>query len=784
MFIRTLGLLILGLLLVPTAASYEILGHWPSPQTTLYVDGLVAARAFRAGGDGVSNSVESALSQDGVRWDNAFVWMMNEWSSETPFTLFVNRTFHDPCNTLNLQNGVDFRSDVCGDSFGANVLAVAVWFSNGLGELNQSNIIFNDNELWDRYRGPMRWPEMDFDRVALHELGHFIGLAHESGVPSIMVPSVGDVDTIQADDIEGVCAIYGGSSCPPGAFDLVVSTVSINDSTPAPGQLVGLFTTVHNQGSRPSETSTTLRYYRSTNSIISRSDVPLGTDSVPGLVGGGTSPESISVVGSSTAGTYYLGACVDAVNGEASTTNQCSAGVEINVFPRPPDLVVSSASVSDSTPAPGQSINLFATVHNQGARPSETSTTLRYYRSTNSIISRSDVPLGTDSVPALGGGGNSPESISVVGSSIAGIYYLGACVDAVAGEASTTNQCSAGVQTNVGAEPTPPDLAVLPPSVGNSIKSPGQAITLNATVRNQGSERSSNTTIIFYRSQTEFIDKSDHFLVAYSVPPLNGAGSANIGTVVSAPPSVGTYYLGACVQSFSTTPCSLGTRITVAVVPTPEIFSEAGGYAAYLAEPTNADLLQSGICDEASAFAHWRDFGFAEGRTFAQGQLRTDNLNGSLDPDYAIDGGFAWEYPEANTVVFITADARKPEGWAGLPLLLERCQTFNIGAYYSAQAYRGINTDVGNAIDQGLVPSFQSVTDHYVKYGFKEGRLTSNEWSEAQVNAWNDAGYLSANPDVANYFQGAANSGWSLFGKYGFAHWINFGQYEGRGDGQ
>ena len=114
----------------------------------------------------------------------------------------------------------------------------------------------------------------------------------------------------------------------------------------------------------------------------------------------------------------------------------------------------------------------------------------------------------------------------------------------------------------------------------------------------------------------------------------------------------------------------------------------------------------------------------------------------------------------------------------------ERPWLIPIGSYYSAEAYRGINTDVGNAIDQGLVPSFQSVTDHYVKYGFKEGRLTSSNWTEAQVNAWNDAGYLSANPDVANYFQGAANSGWSLFGKYGFAHWINFGQYEGRGDGQ
>jgi hypothetical protein len=218
--------------------------------------------------------------------------------------------------------------------------------------------------------------------------------------------------------------------------------------------------------------------------------------------------------------------------------------------------------------------------------------------------------------------------------------------------------------------------------------------------------------------------------------------------------------------------------------PTLAQFNAAGGYAAYLANPSNVDLRLAGVCDEAQAFAHWRDSGFAQGRTFASGGIRTDRLNGSLDPNYAIDGGFAWEYPGANTVVFITGDAPKPAGWAGSALLLQRCQTFNIGSFYSAEIYRNINPDVRNAIDQGLVPSFQSVTDHYVKYGFKEGRLTNSDWTAAQLNAWSDPGYLAANPDVANYFQGAANAGWSLFGKYGFAHWINFGRYEGRNNGQ
>jgi len=224
--------------------------------------------------------------------------------------------------------------------------------------------------------------------------------------------------------------------------------------------------------------------------------------------------------------------------------------------------------------------------------------------------------------------------------------------------------------------------------------------------------------------------------------------------------------------------------VPINVDPTLENFNAQGGFPAYLANPENSDLRAIDICDGASAFAHWRDSGLAEGRGFAEGELRTDQIDGSPDTDYSIDGGFSWEYPGANTVVFVTRDAPKPAGWDGRELLLERCQTFNLGGHYNAQTYRDINTDVRDAIDGGLVPSFQSVTDHYVKYGFKEGRLTNSDWTAADVNAWRDSDYFEWNPDVQSYFLGAQSEGWILFGKYGFAHWINFGRYEGRIDGQ
>ena len=63
-----------------------------------------------------------------------------------------------------------------------------------------------------------------------------------------------------------------------------------------------------------------------------------------GLSASGTSAESISLTAPS-AGTYYYGACVDAVTGESATGNNCSSSVQVTVSPVPtaPDLVATDA---------------------------------------------------------------------------------------------------------------------------------------------------------------------------------------------------------------------------------------------------------------------------------------------------------------------------------------------------------------------------------------------------------------------------------------------------------
>ena len=113
-----------------------------------------------------------------------------------------------------------------------------------------------------------------------------------------------------------------------------------------------------------------------------------------------------------------------------------------------PDLVVESPSVSDSTLNTGASFTLRATVRNRGAGRSD-ATTLRYYRSSNSTISSSDTPAGTDAVSGLAASGSSSELINLTAPSSAGTWYYGACVESVSGESDTGNNCSSGVSVTV-----------------------------------------------------------------------------------------------------------------------------------------------------------------------------------------------------------------------------------------------------------------------------------------------------------------------------------------------
>ena len=229
--------------------------------------------------------------------------------------------------------------------------------------------------------------------------------------------------------------------------DLVISNVSVSNSSPDAVALFTLNATVRNRGSVASAPAR-LVYYRSTDSTISTSDTQVGTDPVGGLAASGTSNESINLTAPSSAGTYYYGACVDPVSGESDTGNNCSGAVVVTVVERP-DLVVRDVSVNENTPDAGAPFTLSATVRNQGSGASEP-TRLHYHRSDDSTITLSDVKVGdssyVDSVPVSG---NHTLAIELDAPRDAGTYYYGACVEPVSGESNTGNNCSDAVTVTV-----------------------------------------------------------------------------------------------------------------------------------------------------------------------------------------------------------------------------------------------------------------------------------------------------------------------------------------------
>lgn|GEM_PF-2583031 len=114
-----------------------------------------------------------------------------------------------------LEEGAEFHDRDCdGFALGFDVLAVTQYETQG-GRFAGVGLVFNEDLDWELYAGPWRDDEPEFFRVALHELGHWLGLDHEDGAPSIMSTFAGDTDELRADDVAGVRALYGPDPDPP-----------------------------------------------------------------------------------------------------------------------------------------------------------------------------------------------------------------------------------------------------------------------------------------------------------------------------------------------------------------------------------------------------------------------------------------------------------------------------------------------------------------------------------------------------------------------------------------
>lgn len=131
-------------------------------------------------------------------------------------------------------NELVFAADVFGDKFDANVLAVTTTWVLG-NQRTEGDIIFNSAVTWGLYDGPRTSSTVDLRRVALHEMGHLLGLDHpdEAGqtVSAIMNSIVSNLDNLTADDITGVQNLYGPLGTPGNDNFASATTIALTNNT-------------------------------------------------------------------------------------------------------------------------------------------------------------------------------------------------------------------------------------------------------------------------------------------------------------------------------------------------------------------------------------------------------------------------------------------------------------------------------------------------------------------------------------------------------------------------
>jgi hypothetical protein len=127
-------------------------------------------------------------------------------------------------DTSNNINEVGFAAVAGGDNLGAETLAITeiYYYPGNPNTFAPTDIVFNSSGIyWNSYRGPLSSTVIDLRRVALHELGHFIGLDHPDqygqSVNAIMNSVISNTDQLTADDIAGGQFLYGARTVTPPA---------------------------------------------------------------------------------------------------------------------------------------------------------------------------------------------------------------------------------------------------------------------------------------------------------------------------------------------------------------------------------------------------------------------------------------------------------------------------------------------------------------------------------------------------------------------------------------
>lgn len=221
----TLALLAGLLAVAPRGAAFDFIADFNGPFAASRTPGTANLRLQLAA---------SAPLVDGLTYTTSFQSAVEEWNRHLGTLRLTTTVAAEAAHTLgNGINEIHLPSTAAASTLGGNTLAVTYSRYSGV-SIIESDIVFNSNFRWDSYRGPRSAHPDRFDlrRVALHELGHLLGLDHpDQGSPPQSVAALmnsrisSTLDALQPDDIAGAQSLYGA----PG---FVPSNDHFRDATP------------------------------------------------------------------------------------------------------------------------------------------------------------------------------------------------------------------------------------------------------------------------------------------------------------------------------------------------------------------------------------------------------------------------------------------------------------------------------------------------------------------------------------------------------------------------
>jgi sugar lactone lactonase YvrE len=245
----------------------------------------------------------SPAYSDGTSQASAVQAAMQAWNQYLGAAQFAPQVVPAGGFTLgNVVSEVVMASSLNGDAFGTGVLAVTFDSIDVLrfGALQESDLIFNANYPWDSYRGALHHSGgllvPDIQRVAIHELGHVLGLDHPDvagqSVVAIMNSAISNLDTLQADDVAGAQFLYGAPGLVPvnDSFSNAVTIELSNNTAQLTGSNIGATkeTGEPNHASQPGGHSVWWKWTAPTTAAVTISTDGTNFDTVLGVYTGST----------------------------------------------------------------------------------------------------------------------------------------------------------------------------------------------------------------------------------------------------------------------------------------------------------------------------------------------------------------------------------------------------------------------------------------------------------------------------------------------------------------